>query len=161
MFLLRDQKKSPFFNIVQKMELWINISFFANLVFEFWCKTTLISSWLYLGTLAKKLWYSKEWSGLNINGLNFQKKHFLSSMASLLLQETSFTCDGKEFGGYYADPEMDCQAYHICLMVNTLHWCRTKISMLGAYDWGNGWDHKTSVRQLSWICKLYVLKSIL
>ena len=34
-----------------------------------------------------------------------------------LLQETSFTCDGKEFGGYYADPEMDCQAYHICLMV--------------------------------------------
>ena len=33
------------------------------------------------------------------------------------LQETSFTCDGKEFGGYYADPEMDCQAYHICLMV--------------------------------------------
>ena len=42
-------------------------------------------------------------------------------MASLLLQETSFTCDGKEFGGYYADPEMDCQAYHICLMVNTLH----------------------------------------
>ena len=82
-------------------------------------------------------------------------------MASLPLQETSFTCDGKEFGGYYADPEMDCQAYHICLMVNTLHWCRTKISMLGAYDWGNGWDHKTSVRQLSWICKLYVLKSIL
>jgi len=33
-----------------------------------------------------------------------------------IVQETSFTCDGKEFGGYYADPEMDCQAYHICLM---------------------------------------------
>ena len=145
MFLLRDQKKSPFFNIVQKIELWIKISFFANPVFEFWCKTTLISSWLYLGTLAKKLWYSKEWSGLNINGLNFQqKRHFWSSMASLLLQETSFTCDGKEFGGYYADPEMDCQAYHICLMVNTLHWCRTKISMLGA-GWLRPWNKCPSV----------------
>ena len=33
------------------------------------------------------------------------------------LQETAFSCDGKQFGGYYADPEMDCQAYHICLMV--------------------------------------------
>ena len=60
-------------------------------------------------------------------------------MASLLLQETSFTCDGKEFGGYYADPEMDCQAYHICLMVNTLHWYKTKICMLGV---GTGWLRK-------------------
>ena len=33
------------------------------------------------------------------------------------MQETAFSCDGKQFGGYYADPEMDCQAYHICLMV--------------------------------------------
>ena len=72
--LAKGSKEITFFNIVQKMELWIKISFFANLVFEFWCKTTLISSWLYLGTLAKKLWYSKEWSGLIINGLNFQKK---------------------------------------------------------------------------------------
>lgn len=32
------------------------------------------------------------------------------------VQETAFSCDGKQFGGYYADPEMDCQAYHICLM---------------------------------------------
>jgi len=32
------------------------------------------------------------------------------------VQETSFTCDEKTFGGYYADPEMDCQAYHICLL---------------------------------------------
>jgi hypothetical protein len=30
-------------------------------------------------------------------------------------QETSFTCDGLIFGGYYADPEMDCQGYHVCL----------------------------------------------
>ena len=33
------------------------------------------------------------------------------------LQETAFSCDGKQFGGYYANPKMDCQAYHICLMV--------------------------------------------
>ena len=33
------------------------------------------------------------------------------------MQETAFSCDGKQFGGYYADPKMDCQAYHICLMV--------------------------------------------
>ena len=32
-------------------------------------------------------------------------------------QETSFTCDGLVMGGYYADPEQDCQAYHVCLQV--------------------------------------------
>jgi len=31
------------------------------------------------------------------------------------VQETSFTCDGLTFGGYYADPEQECQAYHVCL----------------------------------------------
>jgi len=31
------------------------------------------------------------------------------------IQETSFTCDGLVMGGYYADPEQDCQAYHVCL----------------------------------------------
>ena len=31
------------------------------------------------------------------------------------VQETSFTCDGLVFGGYYADPEQQCQAYHVCL----------------------------------------------
>jgi hypothetical protein len=31
------------------------------------------------------------------------------------IQETSFTCAGLIFGGYYADPEQDCQAYHVCL----------------------------------------------
>ena len=30
-------------------------------------------------------------------------------------QETSFTCDGLTFGGYYADPEQECQVYHVCL----------------------------------------------
>jgi len=29
--------------------------------------------------------------------------------------ETSFTCSGLVFGGYYADPEQDCQVFHICL----------------------------------------------
>ena len=31
------------------------------------------------------------------------------------VQETSFTCDGLTFGGYYADVEQQCQAYHVCL----------------------------------------------
>jgi len=28
--------------------------------------------------------------------------------------ETGFTCDGQVDGGYYADPEAECQAFHIC-----------------------------------------------
>ncbi|XP_040580986.1 uncharacterized protein [Lepeophtheirus salmonis] len=28
--------------------------------------------------------------------------------------ETSFVCDGQIEGGYYADPEAQCQAFHIC-----------------------------------------------
>ena len=28
--------------------------------------------------------------------------------------ETSFLCDGQVDGGYYADPESECQAFHIC-----------------------------------------------
>jgi len=28
--------------------------------------------------------------------------------------ETSFLCDGQVDGGYYADQESDCQAFHIC-----------------------------------------------
>merc|ERR1711892_1391020 len=28
--------------------------------------------------------------------------------------ETSFLCDGQAEGGYYADPEAECQAFHIC-----------------------------------------------
>lgn len=30
------------------------------------------------------------------------------------LPRTSFTCQGKTLGGYYADPEADCQLFHIC-----------------------------------------------
>merc|ERR1712106_75017 len=28
--------------------------------------------------------------------------------------DTSFLCDGQAEGGYYADPEAECQAFHIC-----------------------------------------------
>merc|ERR1711867_416894 len=28
--------------------------------------------------------------------------------------ETSFFCDGQVDGGYYGDPEAECQAFHIC-----------------------------------------------
>jgi len=28
--------------------------------------------------------------------------------------ETSFSCDGQVDGGYYADPEAECQVFHIC-----------------------------------------------
>ena len=28
--------------------------------------------------------------------------------------DTSFTCDGQVEGGYYADPEAECQVFHIC-----------------------------------------------
>merc|ERR1712025_933535 len=28
--------------------------------------------------------------------------------------DTSFICDGQVDGGYYSDPEADCQAFHIC-----------------------------------------------
>jgi len=31
------------------------------------------------------------------------------------VQESSFSCSDKVFGGYYADPEQLCQAYHVCL----------------------------------------------
>merc|ERR1711892_415676 len=28
--------------------------------------------------------------------------------------ETAFACDGQVDGGYYADPEAECQVFHIC-----------------------------------------------
>lgn len=31
------------------------------------------------------------------------------------IEETSFSCSDKVFGGYYADPEQECQSYHVCL----------------------------------------------
>jgi len=32
------------------------------------------------------------------------------------VQETSFSCDSLVLGGYYADPEQQCQVYHVCLV---------------------------------------------
>jgi hypothetical protein len=29
--------------------------------------------------------------------------------------ETGFSCDGQVEGGYYADPEAECQVFHICV----------------------------------------------
>ena len=34
------------------------------------------------------------------------------------VQQTSFGCDGLIFGGYYADPETQCQQYSVCLQVS-------------------------------------------
>jgi len=31
------------------------------------------------------------------------------------IQETSFSCSARVAGGYYADPDQRCQAYHVCL----------------------------------------------
>ena len=42
--------------------------------------------------------------------------------------ETSFLCDGQADGGYYADPEAQCQAFHIC--ANDGQGGRTKFSFL-------------------------------
>lgn len=32
------------------------------------------------------------------------------------VESTAFSCEGRVFGGYYADPELQCQAYHVCLL---------------------------------------------
>merc|ERR1719458_899237 len=42
--------------------------------------------------------------------------------------ETSFLCDGQADGGYYSDPEAECQAFHICANDGTGG--RTKYSFL-------------------------------
>merc|ERR1712168_1182901 len=42
--------------------------------------------------------------------------------------ETSFLCDGQADGGYYADPEAECQVFHIC--ANDGNDGRTKYSFL-------------------------------
>ena len=33
------------------------------------------------------------------------------------IQNTEFNCEGKTFGGFYAEPDTDCQGYHVCLQV--------------------------------------------
>ena len=34
------------------------------------------------------------------------------------IPETSFTCEDKITGGYYADLEADCQLFHVCVQVS-------------------------------------------
>lgn len=34
------------------------------------------------------------------------------------MPETSFTCRNKIVGSYYADPETDCQVFHVCVSVS-------------------------------------------
>ena len=36
------------------------------------------------------------------------------------VQATSFSCEGRVAGGYYADMEMDCQGYHVCVQVTQI-----------------------------------------
>ena len=31
------------------------------------------------------------------------------------IPETSFSCKGKFFGGFYGDPEADCKVFHVCV----------------------------------------------
>ncbi len=34
------------------------------------------------------------------------------------LPETSFTCEDRITGGYYADAEAECQLFHVCVQVS-------------------------------------------
>ena len=34
------------------------------------------------------------------------------------IPETSFTCENKITGGYYADAEAECQLFHVCVQVS-------------------------------------------
>ena len=31
---------------------------------------------------------------------------------------SSFSCRGLQYGGYYADKELQCQVYHVCVKVS-------------------------------------------
>lgn len=33
------------------------------------------------------------------------------------MPQTQFTCHDKILGGYYADPETQCQMFHVCVKV--------------------------------------------
>jgi hypothetical protein len=33
------------------------------------------------------------------------------------MPDTNFNCRDKILGGYYADPETDCQMFHVCVKV--------------------------------------------
>jgi hypothetical protein len=36
------------------------------------------------------------------------------------IPDTSFSCEDKITGGYYADLEADCQLFHVCVQVSEL-----------------------------------------
>jgi hypothetical protein len=43
---------------------------------------------------------------------------FSNGLASMYdMPRTSFSCRDKILGGYYADPETNCQMFHICVKV--------------------------------------------
>jgi len=42
-------------------------------------------------------------------------------------QQTSFSCDGLVFGGYYADTEAECQQYSVCLQVGLHRICHHRV----------------------------------
>jgi hypothetical protein len=37
------------------------------------------------------------------------------------IPQTSFSCSGKVYGGYYADPAADCQVFHVCSQPRGFH----------------------------------------
>merc|ERR1711892_266339 len=37
------------------------------------------------------------------------------------IPKTSFSCEGKVLGGYYADPAADCQVFHVCSRPRVFH----------------------------------------
>ena len=53
---------------------------------------------------------------MNRHALIVFEKHLGNSVLKFIFQvpETSFVCDGQVNGGYYGDPEAECQVFHIC-----------------------------------------------
>ena len=52
------------------------------------------------------------------------------------IPETSFTCEDKITGGYYADQEADCQLFHVCVQVSEYEVRKNPMStMYRFYSW--------------------------
>jgi len=43
------------------------------------------------------------------------------------IPETSFTCEDKITGGYYADAEAECQMFHVCVQVSEYEVSLTRV----------------------------------
>ena len=52
------------------------------------------------------------------------------------MPDTSFTCEGKVVGGYYADPDADCQMFHVCVQVDE-HDVSWMIETFGKFECAN------------------------